>query len=139
MDNIDISISNKGKTPVSTNGIEAYIKEQLAVEIQQFITANIQLITDKIETERTKVNLEADRIRLLEEKNSLIVKKEEFKAEIVTLNAAGSSNVPVRRHQDPFLKPTRNKFKVKKSLSFDNLKKNFQKFFIETRYYQGFY
>jgi len=53
-------------------------------------------MTDKIKTERTKVNLEADKVRLLEEKNFLVVKREEFRAEIAVMNAAGSSNVLVR-------------------------------------------
>ncbi len=78
LDNTDIFTSGKGKTPVSTSGVKVYIKEQLAVEIQRFIIANIQLMTDKIETERTKVNLETDRARLLREKNSLIAKREEL-------------------------------------------------------------
>ncbi len=50
---------------------------------------------DKIETEKVKINLETNRIRLLGEKNSLVVKKEEFRAEIVTLNVA---NVPIYSH-----------------------------------------
>jgi len=49
-----------------------------------------------METERTKVNLEADKVRLLGEKNSLVVKKEELRAEIVVINAVGSFNVLVR-------------------------------------------
>ncbi len=48
-----------------------------------------------METEKAKVNLEADRVRLFDEKNSLVVKREEFRTEIVTLNAA---NVLVRSH-----------------------------------------
>ncbi len=53
-------------------------------------------MTDKREVERVKVNLEADRVRLLKEKNSLIVKREEFRAEIVVMNAVGSFNILVR-------------------------------------------
>jgi len=93
-------------------------------------------MTDKMETEKTKVNLKADRTQLFNEKNSLVVKREELRTEIVALNTA---NVPIRSYQDPFLKPIRNKFKIKKPPSFNNLKKNFQKFFTETRYYQRFY
>ncbi len=62
MDNTDISTLDKGKTPVSTNDIEAYTKEQLAVEIQRLTTTNVQLVTNKMETEKTKVNLEVDRV-----------------------------------------------------------------------------
>ncbi len=55
-------------------------------------------MTDKIETEKTKVNLETDRIELLNEKNSLVVKRKALRTEIVTLNAAGLSNISVRSH-----------------------------------------
>ncbi len=125
LDNTDISTSSKDKTSVSTNGIEVYIKEQLAVEIQRFIIANAQLMTDKMKTEKTKVNLEADRVRLLEEKNSLVVKREEFRVEIAAINAARLSNVLVYSHQDPLLKPVQNKLKAKRLSFFDSLKKNF--------------
>ncbi len=104
MNNIDISISNKSKTFISTNDIEIYIKEQLVAEIQRFTITNVQLMTNKMETERIKVNLEADRARLLEKKNSLVVKREELRAEIVTLNVAGFFNVLVRRYQNPLLR-----------------------------------
>ena len=53
-----------------------------------------------METEKAKINLEAYKVRLFDEKNSLVVKREELQAKIVALNAAGSSNVLVRRHQD---------------------------------------
>ncbi len=84
--------------PVFTNDVEAYSKEILGDEIRRLITANVQLITNKIETEKVKVNLKTDKTRLFDKKNSLVVKKEEFRIEIVTLNAAGSSNVPIHRH-----------------------------------------
>ncbi len=71
---------------VSTNDIEAYSKEVLNDEIRRLITANIQLMIDKMETEKTKVNLEIDKIRLFDEKNSLIAKREKFRAKIITLN-----------------------------------------------------
>ena len=35
-------------------------------------------MTDKMETEKTKANLEADRVQLFDEKNFLIVKREEL-------------------------------------------------------------
>ncbi len=78
MDNADISISSKGKVPVFTNDVEAYSKEILGDEIRRLITANVQLITNKIETEKVKVNLKTDKTRLFDKKNSLVVKKEEF-------------------------------------------------------------
>ena len=53
-------------------------------------------MTDKIEIERTNINLEADKAQLLEEKNSLVVKREEFRVEIVVMNVAKFSNVLVR-------------------------------------------
>ncbi len=96
MNNTNIFISSKGKTSISTNGIEAYTKEQLVIEIQRFITVNVQLMIDKIEAERTKVNLEINKVRLLEEKNSLVIKKEEFRAEIAVMNTVGFFNVSIR-------------------------------------------
>ncbi len=92
-------------------------------------------MSDKMETERTKVNLEADRMRLLDEKNFLVVKKEEFWTEIAILNTAGPSNILIRSYQDPFLKPTQDKLKTKRPPPFNNLKENLQKFFTKTRYY----
>ncbi len=86
LDNTDISTSNKGKAPVSTNNVEAYSKEVLGDEIRRLIVANVQLVTDKIETEKIRVNLEVDRVRLFGEKNSLIIKREKLRAEIVVLN-----------------------------------------------------
>ena len=52
--------------------------------------------TDKIKTEKVRVNLKADKVQLFGKKNSLVVKREELRIEIATLNAAGSSNVLVR-------------------------------------------
>ncbi len=135
LDSIDISISSKGKAPVSTYDIEAFIKEQLAIEIQRLSAANVQLVTNKIETKRAKVNLKADRMRLLGEKNSLIVKRKEFRTEIVIMNAVKSFNVSIRSHQNPLLEPTRDKLKAKRPPLFNNIKENFQEFFIRTRYY----
>ncbi len=42
------------------------------------ITANAQLITDKIETEKAKINLEANKVRLFDKKNSLVTKEKNF-------------------------------------------------------------
>ncbi len=106
MDNTDISILNKGKASVSTNGVKTYSKETLGDKIRRLTTTNIQLMTDKMETEKAKVNLEADKIQLFDKKNSLIVKRKEFRTEIVILNVIGLSNIPIRSHQDPLLKPT---------------------------------
>ncbi len=139
LDNIDISTSSKGKTSASTNDVEVYNKETLNDEIRRLITANAQLITDKIETEKAKVNLKADKIQLFNEKNSLVVKKKELRTEIAVLYTAGLSNVSIRSHQNPPLKLIQNKFKVKRPPFFDNLKENFQKFFTKIRYYQRFY
>jgi len=55
------------------------------------------------------------------------------------LNVAGPFNILIRRYQNPFLGLVRDKFKVKKSLSFDGAKENLQGFFIGIRYYQEFY
>ena len=103
LDNTDIFTSNKGKTSVSTNNIEAYNKETLDDKIHRLTITNVQLITNKIKTEKIKINLETDKIRLLSKKNSLVVKRKELRTKIIVLYAAGSSNVPIRRYQDLFL------------------------------------
>ena len=108
--------------PVSTNGVEAYNKEILSDEIRRLTTANVQLMTDKMETEKIKVNLKTDKVRLFNEKNFLVIKREELRAEIAVLNTV---NALIRNHQDPFLGPIRDKFKVKRPSFFDGLKKNF--------------
>ena len=97
-----MSTSGKGKAPVSTNGVKAYNKEALSDEIRRLIAANAQLMTNKIEIEKTRVNLKANKTRLFGEKNSLVAKKEKLRAEIATLNAI---NVLIRGYQDPFLRP----------------------------------
>ncbi len=107
------------------SGAESYIKEQLAAEIQRLSAANVQLVNDKMETEKIKVNLEVDRVRLFGEKNSLVVKREELRIEIAALNAAGSSNALVCSHQDPLLNQRRDKFKAKRTPPFDGIKENF--------------
>ena len=90
-----MSTLGKGKASVFTNDVEAYNKKTLSDKIRRLTIANVQLVVDKTETEKAKVNLEADRVRLLGEKNSLVAKREEFRAEIVVLNIA---NVSVRGH-----------------------------------------
>ncbi len=120
-----MSTSSKGKASVSTSGVEAYNKKTLGDEICRLIVTNVQLVADKMETEKAKVNLEADRARLFNEKNSLVAKREELRTEIVTLNTAGFSNVLICSYQDPFLKLIRNKLKAKRPSPFDKLKENF--------------
>ncbi len=95
MDSTDISTLGKGKTPASTSGIEAYSKEVLGNEIRRLTIVNIQLMTNKMETEKTKINLETDRVQLFDEKNSLVVKREKLRAEIVALNTI---NILIRSH-----------------------------------------
>ncbi len=80
------------------NGIEAYSKKALDDEIRRLTTANVQLMINKIKIKKAKVNLETDRVRLLDKKNSLVIKREELRTEIVTLNVAGSSNAPIYSH-----------------------------------------
>ena len=135
MNNTDISTSSKGKAPIFINGIKAYNKETLNDEICRLITTNIQLIINKMESEKVKVNLKTDKIQLFGKKNSLVVKKKELRTEIIILNVAGPSNVPIRRYQDLFLKSTQDKLKTKRPILFDNIKENFQRFLIKTRYY----
>ncbi len=82
-------------------------------------------MTDKIEIEKIRINLETDKIRLFDEKNSLVAKKKELRTKIVTLNTAGFFNVLIYGHQDPSLGPIRDKFKAKRLPPFDGLKENF--------------
>ncbi len=135
MDNIDISTSGKNKTPISTNSIEVYNKKTLGDEIRRLTIANAQLITNKIKIKKAKVNLKTDKTQLFDEKNSLVAKRKKLRTEIATLNTTGPSNISIRRHQDPLLRPTRDKLKAKRPLPFDSSKENFQKFFIKIRYY----
>jgi len=98
LDSTDISTLGKGKAFASTSGVEVYSKEALDDEIRRLTTANVQLVTDKIKTEKVRINLKTNKARLLGEKNSLVVKREKLRTEIVALNVAGSSNVPIRGH-----------------------------------------
>ena len=91
-------ILSKGKTLTSINGVEAYNKEVLNDEIRKLTIVNVQLIIDKMKIEKARVNLEADRIRLFGEKNSLVAKRKELRAEIAILNAAGPLNILVCGH-----------------------------------------
>jgi len=84
--------------PISTSGIKVYSKEALGDEIRRLIAINVQLVIDKIKAEKIRINLEADRAQLLDEKNSLVVKREKLRTEIVALNAAGLSNVLICRY-----------------------------------------
>ncbi len=59
-----------------------------------------------MKTKKAKVNLETNRVQLLNEKNSLVTKKEELQTKIATLNVAGPFNVLVHRYQDLLLKST---------------------------------
>ena len=47
---------------VSTNGVEVYNKEVLGDEIRRLTVANVQLVTNKTETEKAKINLKTDRM-----------------------------------------------------------------------------
>ncbi len=62
LNNINISISDKGKTLIFTNDIEAYSKKTLSNKICRLTTTNIQLITNKIKTKKTKINLKPNKI-----------------------------------------------------------------------------
>ena len=95
LDNTDISTSGKGKTPVFTNNVKIYSKEALSDEIHRLTIANVQLMIDKIETEKTSVNLKTNKMQLLDKKNFLVVKRKELRVEIVALNVA---NVLIRSH-----------------------------------------
>ncbi len=98
MDNIDIFTSDKGKAPVSTNNVEVYNKEILSDEIRKLTTTNVQLIINKMETEKIKVNLKTDKIQLFDKKNSLVIKREELRTEIIALYTVGPSNISICNH-----------------------------------------
>jgi len=93
-----MSTSGKGKVPASTNGVKTYSKEVLNDKISKLTAANIQLVTDKIKIEKVKVNLKVNKIRLFDEKNSLIAKRKELRIEIAALNITGHSNILVCRY-----------------------------------------
>ncbi len=95
LDSTDIFTLGKGKASISTNDVETYNKEILSNKIRKLIITNIQLITDKMETEKTRVNLKINKTRLFNKKNFLVVKREELRIEIAILNAA---NVLIRSH-----------------------------------------
>ncbi len=59
-----------------------------------------------METEKVKVNLKVNKVQLFDKKNSLVIKRKELRIKIAALNTAGLPNVPIRRYQNPFLKPT---------------------------------
>ncbi len=80
------------------NSVEIYNKEILNDEIRRLTTVNVQLMTDKIKTKKTKANLKVDKVRLFDEKNSLVVKRKELRTEIVILYTAGPFNVLVYRY-----------------------------------------
>jgi len=84
--------------PTSTNGVKAYNKKTLNDEIRRLTTANVQLMTDKMETEKARVNLKTDKIQLFDKKNSLVVKREKLRTKIIALNIIGFSNVPICGH-----------------------------------------
>ena len=90
-----MSTSSKGKAPVSTNDVEAYNKEALGDKICKLTADNIQLMIGKMKTKKVRINLKADKTQLFDEKNSLVVKKEKLRAEIVILN---TTNVPIHGH-----------------------------------------
>ncbi len=85
MDNINISTSGKGKTLALTNGIKAYNKEAFENEIHKLTQTNAQLTQNKQNSDTTKAAIEADKNRLISKKNALILKREELRKEIATL------------------------------------------------------
>jgi len=93
-----MSTLGKGKAPASTNSVEAYSKKILNDKIRKLTVANVQLIINKMETEKAKVNLETNKARLFGKKNSLVAKREELRIEIVILNTTRFLNVLVRGH-----------------------------------------
>ena len=81
---------SKGKRPTSTNGVEAYSKEQLAEEIRRLTTTNAQLVNDKLGIEVTNAKLEADKNRLINKKNIFIAKRKKLRTEL-----AATRTIPI--------------------------------------------
>ena len=78
-------ILDKGKTPASTSGIEAYSKKTFGNEIHRLIQINTQLTQDKQNADVVKAAIETDKNRLISKKNTLVVKHEKLQKEIATL------------------------------------------------------
>jgi hypothetical protein len=122
----------KDKGSVSTSGVEAYSKEQLAEEIRRLTIANVQLVNDKLRTEATNAKLEADKNRLINEKNIFVAKREELRTELAAIRAILVATPTIAN-------TGRDKLKAKRPPPFDGAKENLQLFLIRTRYYQRFY
>ncbi len=133
LDNNNIFTLGKGKTPASTNDIETYNKETLGKEIRKLITTNTQLMNDKLNTKAVKTKLEADKAKLINEKNILVVKREELQAELTETAAAPTTNAQI------LTIIVYNKLKAKRPPPFNETKETLQRFFIKTRYYHRFY
>ncbi len=84
MNNIDISTSNKGKIPTSTNGIKTYNKKTFGNKIYRFIQTNMQLTQNKQNSDITKAVIKTDKNRFISKKNTLVIKREELQREITT-------------------------------------------------------
>jgi len=85
LDNTDISTSDKGKTPASTNGIETYNKKIFGDKIRKLTQTNTQLTQNKQNSDATKITIKADKNQLVSEKNTLVAKHKKLQREIATL------------------------------------------------------
>ncbi len=72
---------------------------------------------------------EADKDRLFKKKNTLVDKRNKLKEQLVTIKLNKKLKIKLKRKN----------LKVKRSPSFDNIKRTFQKFIIRTYYFQEFY
>ncbi len=99
--------------PIFTNDIKTYNKKTLNDKIYRLTTINVQLITNKMKTEKIKVNLETNKAQLFDKKNFLIAKRKKLRIKIVILNIAGPFNISIHNHQNPLLKSIQDKFKTK--------------------------
>jgi len=90
-------------------------------------------MNDKLDIEAAKTRLEADKIRLINEKNIFVAKKEELRAELIKTAVALVTNIQT------FVIIVYDKLKAKRLSLFDGTKEMLQRFFIGICYYYKFY
>ena len=142
MDSIDISTSDKGKTPASTSGVEAYNKEAFGDEIRRLTQANAQLAQNKQNSDAARIAIEVDKNRLISEKNALVVKHEELQGEIAALqrNLLPPFAEPLNQRIGEIASiPGQDKLKARIPDAFDRTKRTFRRFLIQIKIYHQFH
>ncbi len=90
-------------------------------------------MNDKLGIEATKTKLEADKVKLINEKNILVAKREKLRTELMETATALTTNIQIP------ITIVYDKLKAKRPPPFDRIKETFQRFFIGTCYYYKFY